>query len=182
MMRSRLPVRVVGVCAWGALSLAGALLAGCGPGGPRLAPVRGTVTYRGRPVTTGTVTFVPDQPGPAASGEIRPDGTYVLSTDGRAGAVPGRHTVMIVSLEDNAGRLPEERQPLPALLVPEKYGNNRRSGLTAEVREGENGIDFHLSALHFLPISFSNSSSVSTGTPSARALSSLLPALSPATT
>jgi hypothetical protein len=95
-------------------------------------------------VTTGTVTFVPDRPGPAATGAVGPDGTYVLSTDGRAGAVLGRHTVMVVSLEDSAGRLPEERKPLPGLLVPEKYGNNRRSGLSAEVQEGENAIDFDL--------------------------------------
>jgi hypothetical protein len=138
MRKTRLPTGLV------AGFLAGALLAGCGPGGPRLAPVRGKVTYRGRPVTTGTVTFVPDQPGPAATGEIGPDGTYVLSTDRKAGAVLGRHTVMVLSLEDTAGRLPEQRKPLPGLLVPEKYGNNRRSGLTAEVREGENAIDFDL--------------------------------------
>lgn len=120
------------------------LLSGCGGSAYRTVVVGGTVTYQGKPVTSGTITFVPDKPGPAASGTIRPDGTYVLSTDGVPGAVPGRYTVMIISLGDTAGGLPEQRNPLPALRLPEKYSNNRRSGLTAEVEHRDNVINFAL--------------------------------------
>ena len=120
------------------------LLSGCGGSVYRTAPVGGTVTYQGKPVTSGTVTFVPETPGPAASGAIRPDGTYVLSTDGVPGAVPGRYTVMIISLGNTAGVLPEQRNPLPPLRLPEKYSNNRRSGLTAEVLDRDNVINFAL--------------------------------------
>ncbi len=120
------------------------LLSGCGGSPYRTVPVGGTVTYQGQPVTSGTVTFVPDKPGPAASGAIRPDGTYALSTDGVPGAVPGRYTVMIISLGNTAGALPEQRNPLPPLRLPEKYSNNRRSGLTAEVLDRNNVINFAL--------------------------------------
>ena len=60
------------------------------------------------------------------------------------GAVLGAHTVMITAIEDNAGKLPEERSGLPQLLVPLKYANNSESGLTAEVQAGDNQIDFTL--------------------------------------
>jgi hypothetical protein len=120
------------------------LLSGCGGSAYRTVPVEGTVTYQGKPVTSGTITFVPEKPGPAASGTIRPDGIYVLSTDGAPGAVPGRYTVMIISLGNTAGVLPEQRNPLPPLHLPEKYSNNRRSGLTAEVLHQDNVINFAL--------------------------------------
>lgn len=117
------------------------LLAGCGS---RLAPVHGKVTYQGRPVTVGNVLFVPDAGGPTADGTIQQDGRYSLATDGRTGAAPGRYKVMIISMEDTAGRLPEERNPLPGLLLPEKYADQQRSGLTADVKDGPNEINFPL--------------------------------------
>ena len=70
--------------------LAAALLllaAGCGePAGPQHAPVHGTVTYKGKPLTFGQVIFFPATP-PAdgapmpASGDIGADG-YVLLAGG----------------------------------------------------------------------------------------------------
>src|SRR5690348_16271909 len=54
---------------------------GCGSNGGKApgktVPVKGTVTYQGKPLTKGTVRFEPDA-GPEAEGEIRPDGTYEL--------------------------------------------------------------------------------------------------------
>ena len=120
------------------------LLSGCGGAPYRTVPVKGTVTYQGQPVTSGTITFVPEKPGPAASATIRADGTYALATDGIPGAVPGRYTIMIISMGNTAGVLPEQRNPLPPLRLPEKYSNNRRSGLTAEVLDRDNVIDLAL--------------------------------------
>jgi hypothetical protein len=115
---------------------------GCGPQGPKLAPVRGTVTWKGNPVPYGTVMFQPEN-GPAATGEIK-NGAYVLLTDRRKGAVVGRHRVTVISLADQSNRLPEERAPLPPPLVPLEYSFPDRSGLTAEVQDKENVIDFPL--------------------------------------
>lgn len=125
-----------------AIFLAGVLLlAGCGPG---LAPVRGKITYKKRAVTTGDILFVPDAGGPTATGKIGSDGSYNLVTDGRRGAALGSYKVMIVSMEDMAGKLPEERNPLPKLLLPEKYADLLKSGQTAQVKQGENEINFPL--------------------------------------
>ena len=73
-----------------------ALLIGSSPGCggksqfPETLPVSGKVTYKGQPVTKGTVTFQSDT-GQPATGEIQPDGTYRLSTfaekDGRSPAI-----------------------------------------------------------------------------------------------
>jgi hypothetical protein len=60
------------------------------------------------------------------------------------GAVPGPYTVVIVAMEDMSGRLPEERNPLPPSIVPDKYTSVVTSPLRAEVKDQENIIDFHL--------------------------------------
>jgi hypothetical protein len=119
------------------------LLVGCGEQRIKTAPVKGTVTYKGRPVPHGTVMFQPDD-GPAATGEIR-DGAYVLKTyrDGD-GAVLGKHKVTVISLDDQANRLPEDRSPLPPAIVPLKYSFPDKSGLTAVVEDKPNVIDFPL--------------------------------------
>lgn len=127
------------------LLLAAIVLAGCDDGRVPLAPVSGTVTYKGKPLHTGTVTFIPDPTGPYASGEINSDGTYTLMTyeDGD-GAPVGNHRVMIVAHEPASG-LPEDPNTDAMLLIPEKYGSDRKSGLTASVGDqDENVIDFDL--------------------------------------
>ena len=80
-----------------------------------------------------------------ASGAIGPDGTYTLQTDDVGeGAVPGKHAVMITALRVGEARGPEEKDPLPPPIIPNKYGNTSTSGLTAEVKEGDNVINFEL--------------------------------------
>jgi len=98
--------------------------------------VRGQVFYHGRPLGSGTVTFVPAEPGPPASGEIQPDGQFSLSTFRPGdGALPGRYAVMVIAVGNTAGHLPTEANPPTALLVPRKYASHRTSNLTADVTE-----------------------------------------------
>jgi hypothetical protein len=126
------------------------LAVGCGSeSGPNLAPVRGQVFYRGRPVTTGTIVFASDPSrgtsGPLARGEIQPDGSYSLQTGDSAGAVVGWHRVTVVAVLVPAA--PEPGQPfvMPRPLVPTRYADPELSGLTCEVKAGkENGINFNL--------------------------------------
>lgn len=120
-----------------------ALAAGCGEARPRTAPVEGTITYKGQNLPHGTIMFQPDD-GPAATAEIH-NGRYVLTTyrDGD-GAVLGKHRVTVISLADQSARLPEERSPFPPALVPLHYNFPDRSGLTAEVEDRSNIIDFPL--------------------------------------
>lgn len=77
-------------------------VAGCGPQQPAVAPVRGTVTLDGHPLSTGRVSFEPvaaagsAQGGRPAFGAIQPDGTFVLSTYGDGdGAIVGEHRVTL---------------------------------------------------------------------------------------
>jgi hypothetical protein len=113
------------------LGLPGCRDAGSAP----LAAVRGHVTYRGVPLPAGLVVFTPDDEagshGGCAQGVIGPDGRYALTTDGAAGAAPGRHRVTVAG--PDGWRLPER------LLDP------HLSGLRAEVVAGrENVFDFRL--------------------------------------
>ncbi|QDV10523.1 hypothetical protein CA51_03720 [Rosistilla oblonga] len=131
------------------IAIASALLlstAGCGPTGKRIAtaPVKGKVTYKGAPVTTGTVMFIPTTGGPPATAEIQPDGTYSLKTyDPGDGAVLGDHTVAVTAMDLPAGT-PEDPVAAPTMLVPAEFGNPSTSGLTATVVEGDNALDFNL--------------------------------------
>jgi hypothetical protein len=124
-----------------------ALLTGCSASDQLpTAKVTGKVAYKGKPVPTGTIMFVPKGDKPSATGELKSDGTYELTTyEEGDGAVLGPHTVMITAVEDMSDKLPELRSGTPRALVPGKYTNNSTSGLTAEVNDVEvNTIDFEL--------------------------------------
>lgn len=126
-----------------ALFLAAAGLVGCSDGRPKTAPVKGTVTYAGKPVDKGSISFIPDGL-PVATGELGPGGAYTLTTFKKGdGAVLGRHKVVITAFQESADPV-EASAKLPPPLIPLKYMNLMTSGLTAEVKDGDNTIDFAL--------------------------------------
>lgn len=126
------------------LGLLVCLPAGCGDNRPKTALVRGTVTYKGKPVPNGTVNFIPAN-GPTASGEIGPDGSYSLTTFRKGdGAILGTHKVVIVAMQDMGGQAVEAWTPLPPPIVPMKYTSLGTTDLTREVKDRENTIDFVL--------------------------------------
>ena len=101
------------------------LTAAVGCGGRDMANVHGQVTYRGGPVTSGTLVFSPIpanekmEPGKSATGDIQPDGRFQLSTHRlHDGAIVGRHRVRYVrSLED------DERKTDSAARAVTTYAN-----------------------------------------------------------
>ncbi|WP_233198903.1 MULTISPECIES: hypothetical protein [Pirellulaceae] len=117
-----------------------ALLTGCGSKGPETGHVSGKVTYKGKALPTGTIVFVPEKEGDLmAFAEIQQDGTYVAGTEQFGPGVPlGKHRVMISAFIDHGPEVSAES------LLPEKYGSDRKSGLTADVEPGENIVDFSL--------------------------------------
>ncbi|WP_339732765.1 hypothetical protein [uncultured Gimesia sp.] len=133
---------------WGVL-LSLQTLVGCSSNSDQLptGEVHGTVTYLGKPLPAGSVTFIPDGTGKAAAGEIQADGTYTLTTYSKGdGATIGSHKVMIISEKDTS-ELPAESAEanVDLSLIPEKYGMSpKTSGLTAEVKAGDNEINFNL--------------------------------------
>ncbi len=106
----------VRLSSFGFLLLAAAVTPlGCGPSGPKLVHVSGTVTLDGKPLTSGTVTFVADaskgntQMGTPA-GNIGTDGTYKISTEGKNGSPLGWYKVTVVT------NFPARRRgPLPSI-------------------------------------------------------------------
>jgi hypothetical protein len=77
---------------------------GCGASGsgtlPELIPVKGKVTFKGKPVAIGTIRFEPDDYGRPAAGKLQSDGTFVLTTLKEGdGVVPGHHRVSITNFD-----------------------------------------------------------------------------------
>jgi hypothetical protein len=116
------------------------LFSGCTGGRLPTAPVRGKVTYKGAPLNTGTVTFVPDTTAaPCAYGEIGADGSYELTTYKRGdGAVLGTHRIMVSALKV------DPKRPEATSLVPSKFSSEQTSGLAADVQKKDNVVDLSL--------------------------------------
>lgn len=127
------------------LTLSTLTLCFVGCGGSGLVSVKGKVTYNDKPVTSGTITFAAEDKA-SAYGEIMPDGSYELMTEKPGdGATPGAYKVFVVAMQDQADLLPEERNPLPAPMVPNKYTSLATTDLTADVESGkDNEINFNL--------------------------------------
>jgi hypothetical protein len=125
------------------LLLAGMLLSalvGCSDA-RKLVPVQGQVFYNDKPLAFGNVMFQPEN-GQAASGNIQPDGTFVLETPGEgAGAPIGRSQVRITCYESQGPSAEVSTQTEPGLgklLIPAKYTNFATSELTVEVKPDGN--------------------------------------------
>jgi hypothetical protein len=95
----RPPIR--GRLAWLIVALASS--AGCNESPYALAPVSGTVTIDGQPLTAGRVMFAPiatgdgRDAGKPASGRLQPGGRFVLTTfDEGDGAVVGDHWITVI--------------------------------------------------------------------------------------
>ena len=109
-------------------------LTGCGPGGPKPAPVEGKVTMGGKPLTTGTAIFYPDAAWGNDSkeeprGDIDGGGAYQVFTGARKGAAPGWYKVAVTA----ADQIDPNNPYFTKWLVPERYIDPRTSKLEFEV-------------------------------------------------
>ena len=129
------------------------------------AKVHGKVTYQGKPVTFGSVLFMPVetpkegiiQP---ASGSINSDGTYELTSQSASGAILGEHKVVVIAVE--GGKIAPRpatakdgvQAPVAAIkgskeldfksVIPKKYSDPTTTNLTRKVVAGDNAIDIEL--------------------------------------
>jgi hypothetical protein len=133
---------------------------GCGSKYPPTAPVKGKIAINGKPVTTGRISFHPVTGERPALANIQPDGSYSLTTFQRGdGALLGHHKVSIKSTRiENAPPTPKDLKeeaelnakgllsgkPHLVFLVDKKYYDDRTTDLEAEVKPGNNQIDFNL--------------------------------------
>lgn len=118
---------------------------GCGDGGPGIAGVEGTVTLDGQPLADASVVFAP-QSGRPAGAKTDAEGRYELSfSQGRKGAMPGVHRVMISTAADASQTA--DGQPIPARkeTVPAKY--NASTELEFTVESGKTNVaNFNLTS------------------------------------
>jgi hypothetical protein len=118
---------------------------GCGSKVP-LHPVSGKVTVGDTALTSGVVTFVPDESKgnkskTSPSGPIGSDGNYTLSTDGRSGAPAGWYKVIVLTDTPGMGganpvdTTPGKVAPLggQGSKIDPKYKDATRTDLTKEV-------------------------------------------------
>lgn len=131
---------------WNALATAGccvALLGGCGGAQSQQSPlgkVTGTVEYNGKPLPQGTIAFISEKARPA-SGKIK-DGQIIEVTTYTSddGAPIGKHKVTITAVDNpNADMYTKTKS-----LIPVKYNDPNKSGLTAEIKTGDNALKFDL--------------------------------------
>ncbi len=121
-------------------------LTGCGSSGPEMAKVTGTVTYQGKPVSKGTITFVPNVAGGRnATGELSPDGNYRLQTENPSdGALLGEYKVTIYAHDEPILDYIPKKPVKPKILAPVKYEKPETSDLKATVQSGSNNFNFTL--------------------------------------
>ena len=119
---------------------------GCGPADEfQHVGVSGKVTFGGKPMPSGTITFVPLASGPAAYGTIT-DGQYGIAR--REGPGPGSYRVEISRIQPTGRRVPDSEYPGKTIeetrnAVPGRY--NLNSTLRAEVKAADDQtFDFAL--------------------------------------
>ena len=122
------------------------MLAGCGRSDLQTVPVRGTVTYNGKPVVKGTVTFQPVDAAKSrpAMGSTDDQGNYTAGTTATAkGLMAGEYKVSILAYLPPP---PGGKADIGPLAIPKRYTNVSSSGLTASIadRDKSKVIDFEL--------------------------------------
>jgi hypothetical protein len=123
------------------LACAIACVTGCGPAGPVMVPVKGTVEYGGDTLTSGRITFSPKDPkeGRVAESDIADDGTFSLSTFKNGdGAIAGTYLVSIVSTKEGSEVLEKDKGLGIGgkTAIPLIYSDPKTSKLTETVERG----------------------------------------------
>lgn len=138
------------------------LVTGCGPGKPATVPVSGTVTLDGSPLEGAAVTFTPAAGGRLATGTTDASGKFTLMTFVAGdGAIAGSHKVGVSKMEAGATPQADPNSPPgtmlsgppgaggsqpPKSLIPKKYSNPEKSGITVEVKSGMEPVTIELSS------------------------------------
>jgi len=104
--------------------------------GPERVPVAGQVLIDGKPLTTGTIRFVPET-GRPASARIEDDGSFRVSTKTLAGGgaeipglFPGSYRMAVMASES----LGESENAEVHWFAPPRYANFRTSGLETNIQ------------------------------------------------
>jgi len=115
------------------------VVSGCGPGRER-GTLSGTVKFQGKPVTEGMVILSDPDHGDFKTYPIRPDGTFEAKAEDGKGIWAGQYRVAVAPKlaepEMGASKGPP-KIPIPS-NIPPRYWKPETSGISVEVKEGEN--------------------------------------------
>jgi len=122
---------------------------GCGGEKSDMVPIRGEVIYEGKPVTQGQVVYLPKNPqtGRQSSGPIKPDGTFVMTTQkGGDGVKFGEYEIVVFGYGTDPGdgatsreAVESARKKAPKSVIPTKYSSRGASGLSDTVDSSHPG-------------------------------------------
>jgi hypothetical protein len=142
---------------WVGASLVVVVSLGCGDSNNTVYPVKGKITFEGKPMKGGgAISFMPvgNQAGKAPGGEIDENGNYVLTTYKPGdGSMAGEFRVVILQVvEKEPEPTPDGRAPAPAPpplpvadRIPAIYADPQRTPLTTKVEaKGANELNFDL--------------------------------------
>ena len=138
-------------------------LSGCGaPKPPKPVPVKGTVTFRGKPLANARVSFYGPKASLPATGDTNEKGEFVLSMYGKDdGALVGEDKVTVSSLSKDSGNAPPDATKIasgggnPSATakiargggdtIPKVYADSANTTLTWTVKaEGETDAKIEL--------------------------------------
>ena len=126
-------MRILAIAGFSILALS---LASCGPGGAKKYDVNGTVTYDGKPIADGDITFYPENKSIGPEGGKIKDGKYASK------APEGKCKVEIRGSRVVPGKKGPMGEDWVESFIPDKY--NDKSTLSAEVGVGKETHNFDL--------------------------------------
>lgn len=121
------------------------IVAGCSRE-PARGTARGKITYNRKAVTGATIFFENSAQGVGVTTNLGADGSFEIKTYKGAGLPPGTYKIAVApgrvmesadEIPLAGGKGPPKNLP-PAAKVPEKYHKTETSGLSVELKEGDN--------------------------------------------
>src|SRR5690606_18361407 len=112
---------------------------GCSKSGPKTAPIRGTVTFDGRPVKDGDILFIPENK------SLSPEAGRIVDGRYETRAKIGKNRVEISALDIGPNTQHLMGSPIAKNFIPDRY--NLNSELSVDVSDAsENVFPFELSS------------------------------------
>ena len=105
---------------------------------PKGEEVSGKITYNGKPLPAGTVTFVSKDGKTTTASAIAEDGTY------KAILPVGEYGIAITTVAAKKKDDPKDPPKKTVVKIPEKYGDVKTSGLVYKVAKGKQSFDIDL--------------------------------------
>lgn len=125
-------LRVTGSLVWFAGCL---VLAGCGPSGPPTYPIAGVISFDGKPLPTGTLTLIPEDPKARTTVAKIADGAYATEI------TEGEWTVNIMAVRNTGPVDPKLKEAPREQYLPAKYNRQSTLKVTSPVEGGKKDFD-----------------------------------------